>query len=339
MLKAVLESPGNIVFSEAEIPQPKDDEVLIEVERMGICGSDIHAYHGKHPFISCPVLMGHEFSGTVAKTGKNVKGFDIEERVAIMPQITCDRCYQCRSGRYNICDTLKVIGCQSDGGAQEYIAVDSSLVFKLPEKMSFDYGAMIEPAAVGVHAVRRAGDVKGLAVLVLGAGTIGNLTAQAAKALGAKNVMITDLSSQKLETAKKCGIKNTVNVSIQDLEHEIRRIFGEDKADVIFECVGIEAVIGQAVSIARKGSDIIVVGVYGKKPSVDMGLVQDKELRLTGTLMYVKEDYDTAAQLISEGEISLDPLITKHFKFNEYGRAFEFIEENKNNAMKILIDY
>jgi L-iditol 2-dehydrogenase len=231
-----------------------------------------------------------------------------------------------------------VIGCQADGAAREYIPVDHQLVVKLPLGMGFDSGAMVEPVAVGVHAVKRLGDIGGMNLLVLGAGPIGNLTAQSAKGLGAKSVLITDISDYRLEIAKKCGIDHAVNVSFENLEARAEEFFGPDGADAILECVGIEDTIASAIQLARKGTDIVVVGVFGQKPKLDIGLVQDKELRLIGTLMYKAEDYRMAIERIQANDVSLEPLISRHFPFEDYPKAFAFIEQHQDMAMKVLID-
>jgi len=267
-----------------------------------------------------------------------VESFSVLDRVTVMPQLVCGECYPCRHGNYHICDDLKVIGCQADGAAREYIPVDQKLVVKLPDGLSCDHGALIEPAAVGVHAVRRLGDVDGMNILVLGAGPIGNLTAQSAKSLGAKSILITDISNYRLEVAGNCGIDHCVNVASENLEAKVDESFGPDRADAILECVGAEETIADAVRLARKGTDIVVVGVFGNKPCLDIGLVQDKELRLIGTLMYKSEDYSTAIELIHSGKISLDPLISKHFPFEDYPKAFEFIKGNMDKTMKVVID-
>ena len=338
MLQAILEQPEKIIFREVEKPLVGQGRVLIQVKRIGVCGSDIHAYYGKHPYIQCPIVQGHEFSGQIVEKGKGVKNFAFGDNVTVMPQLTCGQCYPCTHGNYHICNELKVIGCQAEGAAQEYIAVDQKLVLKLPEGMSYDQGAMVEPVAVGAHAVGRLGNVKGMNIIVLGAGPIGNLTAQVAKGLGAKSVMITDLSDYRLQIAKKCGIDFVVNVSQKNLLEVLGRSFGESRADAILECVGVQATIEQAIKIARKGTDIIVVGVFSGKPTVDIGLVQDKELRLIGTLMYKEEDYRTAVRLIQSGKVHLKSLMSKHFPFKDYGKAYQFIEQNRDQTLKVFID-
>jgi len=197
---------------------------------------------------------------------------------------------------------------------------------------------MIEPVSVAVHALSRAGSLDGLKVVVLGAGTIGNLVGQVARASGAKGVIITDVSEYKLEKARACGFEHVVNSQREDLGQAILNTFGPDKADLILECVGVQDTITQAVSNARKGSTIVVVGVFGKKPLVDLGLVQDRELSLLGTLMYQKKDYVRAIELVANGKLCLDTMVTHRFAFQDYLKAYETIEASGGNYMKVMID-
>jgi len=338
MIQVILTKPKNIVIKEIEKPRPGPGEVLIKVKRIGICGSDIHAYYGEHPFIGYPIVQGHEFSGKIAELGDGVSNFKIGDKVTVMPQLTCGECYQCLHDDYHICDNLKVIGCQVNGGAQEYISIPAELAIKLPENIDYNLGAMVEPLAVGVHAARKLSKVENRKFLVLGAGPIGNLTSQVLKALGADSIMITDICDFRLNIAQECGADYIVNVKKQDLEMEIKEKFGEAKADSIIECVGSEDTINQAISLARKGSEIIVVGVFRNKPVVNFGLVQDRELKIQGSLMYKKIDYDIAIDFIQSKKVKLEPLITAHFSLKEYAEAYRFIENNKERTMKVLID-
>jgi L-iditol 2-dehydrogenase len=231
------------------------------------------------------------------------------------------------------------MGFQTGGAAQEFFVVDADKVLKVPDHVSLDQAAMIEPVSVAVHALARAKeDLEGKRVLALGAGTIGNLVAQVAKASGAEAVMITDISDYKLEKARECGIDFAVNPLEDDLEQAILRDFGPSRVDLILECVGVQETITQAVEVARKGTTIVVVGVFGQKPKVDLGLVQDRELSLVGTLMYQKRDYERAIQLIADGQLCLDLMVTHHFLFQEYLSAYQTIEEAEGNIMKVMID-
>jgi L-iditol 2-dehydrogenase len=221
--------------------------------------------------------------------------------------------------------------------ASEYFVVDAKKALALPDEMSFEHGAMIEPLAVAVHAVRRAGDVAGKKILVLGGGPIGNLVAQTAKAMGAEAVVISELSKYRLEVAEKCGVR-TIDAKNEDVFEEIIKHFGKDRADVIFECIGINVTINQAIDYARKGSTIVVVGVFGDLANVNMGYVQDHELALLGSAMYREEDYIKAIELVNKGLIEFDVLITHRVKFEDYMKAYEIVDEQRDYAMKVMIE-
>ena len=338
MLQATMTSPGTIEINEVPRPRPAAGEVLIEVKRIGVCGSDIHVYHGLHPYTSYPVVQGHEVGGVVAETGSGVTGFEPGDKVVFMPQVTCGVCYPCRHGMYHICDNLKVMGFQTSGAAQEFFPVKAEMVLKLPEHMTLDEAALIEPISVAAHAVSRSGGVEGKKVVVLGAGTIGNLVAQVSRASGAADVIITDVSDYKVDKAHQTGFAHAVNTNQENLNEAILKYFGPDKADVMFECVGAQATITQAVNYARKGSTIVVVGVFGKVPEVNLGFVQDRELSLIGTLMYQKKDYERAIDLAANGKLQLGPMVTQRFPFKRYLEAYEMIEASHGDYLKVMID-
>jgi L-iditol 2-dehydrogenase len=338
MLQSIMTEPGKIEFRDIKRPEIGSDEILMQTKRIGVCGSDIHVFHGLHPYTSYPIVQGHEVSGVVAAVGENVEGFSVGDKITFTPQVTCGECYPCQHDMYHICETLKVMGFQTDGSGQEYFPLPAWNAIKLSDDFSLDHAALIEPIAVAVHALQRGGEVRGKKVLVLGAGTIGNLTAQTAKALGAESVMITDISEYKLEKAKACGIDFVINSAEDDLTQAVATDFGPTKADMILECVGVQQTVDQAVENARKGTTIVIVGVFGDKPTVDLGLVQDRELSLVGTLMYKKEDFEKAVELISEGKMCLDDLVTHRFTFEQYLDAYHTIEESNGEYMKVMID-
>lgn len=338
MQQAVMTQPGVIEFHDVPKPKVKEDEVLIEVKRIGVCGSDIHVYHGLHPYTSYPVVQGHEVAGIVAEVGEGVSGFTPGDHVVFMPQVTCGQCYPCRHGMYHICDNLKVMGFQTGGAAQEFFPVRAEMVLKVPDAVPLDQAAMIEPVSVAVHALSRAGSVEGKKVVVLGAGTIGSLVAQVARASGAADVLVCDIAPYKIAKAHTCGFEHVINLQETDLGQAILQYFGPDKADVMLECVGVQDTITQAVANARKGSTIVVVGVFGKKPVVDLGLVQDRELSLIGTLMYQKRDYERAIDLVAHGKLCLEPMITHRFAFRDYLKAYQTIESSGGDYLKVMID-
>jgi L-iditol 2-dehydrogenase len=284
-------------------------------------------------------VQGHEVSGIVADLGDDVEGLAIGDMVTIIPQETCGECYPCRHGMYHICESLKVLGFQTEGTAQEYYAADADKVLKIPDGISLDHAAMIEPIAVAVHALGRGGDVSGKNVLVLGAGTIGNLVAQSARAMGANACMITDLQDYRLAKALACGIDFAINPSSEELSAAIVRDLGPDRADLILECVGAQGTIDDAIDNARKGTTIVVVGVFGEKPCVDLGLVQDRELSLVGTLMYRKPDWVKAIDLVAKGKMNLNPMVTHRVPFDEFLSAYELIEEAQGQSLKVMVTF
>ena len=338
MLQQVMTAPGKIEFREIETPVPKAGEVLIRIMKIGVCGSDIHVWHGKHPFTSYPVTQGHEVSGEIAALGAGVENLEVGQKVTIQPQVVCGKCYPCRHGKYNLCETLKVMGFQTTGVASEYFAVDAAKVTPLPQEMSFDEGAMIEPLAVAVHAVRKFGDMQGMRVAVLGAGPIGILVAQAAKGMGAESVLITDISDLRLEKSRQCGVDFCVNTREADFGEALVSSFGPDKADVIYDCAGNNVTMGQAIRCARKGSTIILVAVFAGMAEVDLAVLNDHELDLNTTMMYRNEDYLEAIELVRAGKVDLKPLISKHFAFCDYAEAYRYIDENRETTMKVIID-
>ncbi len=338
MIQQVMTEPGKIVFREVETPRPKAGEVLVKIMRIGVCGSDIHVWHGKHPFTKYPVTQGHEVSGEIAALGDGVTGFALGQKVTIQPQVVCGKCHPCRHGKYNLCEELKVMGFQTTGVASEYFAVDAAKVTPLPETMSFDEGAMIEPLAVAVHALNRFGDMRDMRVAVLGAGPIGILVAQAAKGMGAESVLITDVSDIRLEKAKECGVDFCVNTARTDFGDALVQAFGPDKADVIYDCAGNDVTMGQAIQYARKGSTIILVAVFADLAKVDLAVLNDHELDLNTTMMYRNEDYLEAIRLVNVGKVRLQSLISKHFAFADYAEAYRYIDANRQSTMKVIMD-
>ena len=338
MIQQLMTAPKEITFREVDIPEPGPDQVLVKIKRIGVCGSDIHVFHGMHPYTKYPVTQGHEVSGKIVKLGQYVSNLQVGQRVTIEPQVFCGRCHPCLHGKYNLCENLKVMGFQTVGTASEYFAVDASKITPLPEGMSYNEGAMIEPLAVTVHAGKRFADKKGAKVAVLGAGPIGILLSQAVKALGAAEVMITDISEKRLELAKSVGADYAINTAKEDFGEALVACFGPDKADVIYDCAGNDITMNSAIQNARKGSTIILVAVFAKMANVDLAKLNDSELDLNTSMMYRHEDYVDALRFVNEGKIQLKPLESAHFAFKDYQKAYEYIDANREMTMKVLID-
>lgn len=337
MLRSRLVEPERVILEEVEKPAPRKGEVLVQVATCGICGSDIHAYYGRHPFIKCPIVQGHEFSGIVTELGEDVKTVVIGQRVTVIPHLVCGKCYGCQLGRSNLCENLKFTGCQSSGAMAEYLAVPSEMTVNLPEEIDFEEGALIEPLAVGVHALRRSNLEQRERVLIYGAGPIGLLTLQVAKAKGAGEIIIVELSDLRLKKAKELGASYIINPSKENVGEYIKTHFPQRGVDLIFECVGANSTIQEAVEVARKGTQIVVVGVFGKEVPIKMGWVQDHELDLLGSCSYLREDFREAIELIQKKKVNVKSLITNRFPLTKVAQAYKLIEKQKDKTLKVLL--
>ncbi len=339
MRQAIMISPGNIEFIDVKAPQIlKPHEVLLKIQRIGICGSDIHVFHGEHPATPYPVVQGHEYSATVEAVGEKVTKAKPGMKATARPQLVCGECGPCKRGQYNACQNLKVQGFQAPGVAQDYFIVTEDRLVVLPDSLTFEQGAMVEPAAVGAHSTSRTTGVKGKNVVVSGAGTIGNLVAQFAKARGAKKVLITDISDYRLQIARECGIESTLNVSETSVKEGIKSYFGDEGFQVGFEAAGVQSSLDFLIANVEKGGDVVILGVYAKNPEINMYYVGEHELNLFGSMMYRHEDYEEAVSMIANGKINTEPLISRHFPFNQYMEAYEYIEHQRDKTMKVMID-
>ncbi|MCD6377065.1 MAG: alcohol dehydrogenase catalytic domain-containing protein [Caldisericaceae bacterium] len=350
MKQAVMIKPGKIEIRDVPEPKPGKGEVLLRIKRIGVCGSDIHVWHGKHPYTSYPVVQGHEFSGIVEEVGEGVENIRVGSKATAVPQIVCGKCGPCLRGDYHICDNLKVEGFQAPGVAQELFVTTTKKIVPLPDSFSFEDGALVEPASCAVHAVNRIAILQGKDgrqfggwpienknVVVFGGGPIGNLVAQVARAKGA-NVLISEISDFRLEVAKQCGLENVTNPKRESFKKAIMRVFGDKGFEIGFECVGIEQTMQDAIENIQKGGTIIVMGVFAEHPRVNLGFVQDRELKLIGTLMYKYEDYLEAVDLINSDKIVTRPLYSKHYPFTDYEEAYRYIDKQRDKVMKVFID-
>lgn len=341
MRQVVLTAPKTLEFREVadlKAADLKADEILINVKHIGICGSEIHSYHGLHPATFYPVVQGHEYSGIVVAVGSDVKTVKVGDKATGRPQLVCGECGPCRRGQYNVCQNLRVQAFQADGAAQDLFIVPEDRAVRIPDDMPLEYAAMVEPVAVGAHASSRPHDLAGRNVVVSGAGTIGNLIAQFAKARGAKRVVITDVSDLRLAKARECGIEYTVNVAKQNLGEALNEIFGDEGFSVGFEVAGVEVSVRSLMELIEKGGDVIIVGVHAKDPAISMFYLGEHELNLIGSMMYRHEDYLKAVEEIESGRINLKPLISNRFTFEQYDEAYKFIDANRETSMKVMID-
>ncbi len=338
MKAAILNKAGVFDIKNVSYPEIGADEVLIKVMACGICGSDLHAYKGLSPDIKPPIILGHEFAGSVAKKGRNVKNVKIGDRVCVEPLSTCGGCYFCKKGEYNRCMYLGLIGCQFNGAFAEYCSVNKKWLHKLPENISYEEGAMMEPLAVAVHNVDRySGIRKGETAVIFGAGTVGNLVMQILKIKGISKVIVVDLVDWRLDLARKLGADVTLNFSNKNVVSEVLNITGGIGVDVVFEAAGNNEVLNQAIKIVRKGGEIILIGVY-ENPIVKFNVMDIvfTELILKGSAIYCN-DFETAIQLASHGKVNLKPLISNVLSLDEIDSAFKSAIKKVEPTLKILI--
>lgn len=339
MRQAIMVAPGVIEYRNITEPENiNDNEILLRIKKIGICGSDIHVYHGEHPAVQYPVVQGHEYSAVVEATGRNVTKAKPGTKATARPQLVCGICGPCKRGQYNICKNLKVQGFQSPGAAQDLFVVPEERLVVLPDLMTFEQGAMIEPSAVGAHATNHAGDLHGKNVVISGAGTIGNLVAQFAKIRGARKVLITDISDYRLRIAKMCGIEGVLDVARTTFEKGVKAYFGDEGFHVGFEAAGVQNSLDALICFVENGGDIVIIGVYAENPVMNMYYVGEHELNVYGSMMYRQEDYEFAVKMITSGKIITAPLITCSFPFEEYLDAYHYIDEKGHKIMKVMID-
>ena len=332
-------SPGVIEYRDiAEPGKLKENEILLRIKKIGVCGSDIHVFHGKHPATPYPVVQGHEYSAVVEAVGQNVTRVRPGMKATARPQLVCGECGPCKRGQYNACQKLKVQGFQAPGVAQDLFVVPEDRIVPIPDTMTLEQGAMIEPAAVGAHSTGRASGLKGKNVVVSGAGTIGNLVAQFALARGAAKVLITDISDYRLNIARQCGIEGTLNVKDLTFEEGVKTYFGDEGFQVGFEAAGVQSSLDVLMQFVEKGGEIVILGVYSQNPVVNMFYLGEHELNVFGSMMYRHEDYEAAVEMIASGKIITAPLLSISFPFSKYLDAYQYIESQGDKSMKVMID-
>lgn len=339
MRQAVMITPGVIEYRDIPVPGPlKEHEILLRIKKIGVCGSDIHVFHGKHPATPYPVVQGHEYSAVVEAVGSGVSKVKPGMKATARPQLVCGKCGPCKRGQYNACQELKVQGFQAPGVAQDLFVVTEDRIVPFSDSMTFEQGAMIEPTAVGAHSTNRSGNLAGKNVVVSGAGMIGNLVAQFARARGAKKVLITDVSDFRLGIARRCGIELTANVKTDAFADIVKSAFGAEGFQTGFEAAGVQASLDVLMQHVEKGGDVVILGVYSQNPVVNMFYLGEHELNVFGSMMYRQEDYEAAAAMIASGKIITEPLLTRSFPFSEYIDAYHFIEKQSDQTMKVMID-
>lgn len=341
MKVAVMTDIGKMDFVERDIPTPADDEVLVKLEYVGICGSDLHYYEtGRigNFIVKPPFVLGHEPGGTVVEVGKNVKHLKVGDRVALEPGKTCGHCEFCKTGKYNLCpDVIFFATPPVDGVFQEYVAHEAALCFKLPDNVSTMEGALIEPLAVGFHAANQGGAHAGQTAVVMGAGCIGLVSMMALKAEGVSTVYVVDVMQKRLDKALELGATAVINGREQDTVQAIMELTEGRGCDLCIETAGTEITCQQAIKIAKKGSTIVFVG-YGKNDltSIPLNMALDKELTFK-TIFRYRHIYPMAIEAVAAGRVNLKGIVTNVFDFDDIQNAMDSSVNNKADIVKAVI--
>lgn len=341
MKAAVMTDIGQIGFTEKPKPVPGDDEVLVKLEYVGICGSDLHYYESGRIgdyIVEPPFVLGHEPGGIVEQVGKNVAHLKIGDKVALEPGKTCGKCRFCKEGKYNLCpDVIFFATPPVDGVFQEYVAHDASLCFKLPDNVSTLEGALIEPLAVGFHAAIQGEAQAGQKAIVFGAGCIGLVTMMALKARGITNVVVVDVMEKRLEKALELGAFAVINSSGEDVAVRSLELTGGEGFDLAVETAGTEITAAQCIQTVRKGAVIVLVG-YGKSGMMNlpMSLALDKEVTFKTVFRY-RHVYPIAIEAVSSGQVNLKGIVTHQFEFDQLQEAMDRCVKDKANIVKAII--
>ena len=346
----VLHGIRDVRIEQRPIPEPGPGEVLVRVKRVGICGSDVHYLaHGRigNAVVREPMVLGHESSGVVEEIGSTATALNVGDRVAIEPGRTCGSCFYCKTGRYNLCPNVRFMASPPvDGSLCEYVAWPADLLFPLPDSLTFEEGAMMEPLAVGLWAAER-GEVRpGDSVAVFGCGPIGLVTLQAARVAGASTVIGVDIQDYRLEHARRMGATHVLNdtdgTALEQLRSITSGLRGVGAAhagvDVSYETAGTLPTVRNALGAVRRGGIAVLVGSPPtREVEIDLVATTRGEIDIRGQFRYAN-CYPRAIALVSSGQVDVASLVTHHFPLSRAYEALEFAETHKSESLKVVVD-
>ena len=308
MLQVTVNEPGRFTVGEAAPPEAGAGEALVRIRRIGVCGTDLHAFRGRQPFFSYPRILGHELAGEVAAVGENDRGLAVGDRVAVEPYVACGECRPCRSGRYNCCARLEVLGVHRDGGMREWLSVPVRLLHR-SDTLSPEQLALIETLGIGYHAVERAALAEGEWAVVIGTGPIGLATIQFAALAGAR-VIAVDVNPARLEFSRRLGVEHTVDASAEPLA-AVEEITGPELAHCVFDATGNLESIGGSIRFAGPGGRVVMVGLAQGAFATDDPLFHRRELTLHASRNSAGA-FPALIRLMEEGRVDTSPWITHH---------------------------
>ena len=341
MKAAVMTELGKVEIQQKEVPKPSEDEVLVKIECVGICGSDLHYFESGRIgdfIVEMPFILGHEAAGTVVALGSAVKHLKIGDRVALEPGKTCGHCKACKAGQYNLCDDVVFFATPPvDGVFQEYVAHEENLCFKLPDHVSAMEGALIEPLAVGIHAANQGGAHLGQTAVVTGAGCIGLVTVLALKAMGVSKVIVVDVVQKRLDKALELGADAVINGSETDTVKEILKLTDGKGQDLGIETAGTQVTAAQLMKAAKKGATIVFVGYSATgEMTLPIGTALDKELDMKTVFRY-RNIYPMAIEGVASGKIDIKKIVTNTFTLDQIQEALDACVKNKTEIVKGVI--
>ena len=331
-----------IEVGEAPMPVIGPDDVMIKVQSVGVCGSDLHYYHTGSIgdfVVKPPFILGHEAAGVIEQVGENVKNLKPGDRVCMEPGIPCMKCEECLTGNYNLCKDVKFWATPPyDGVLSEHISHPAAFTFKIPDNMSFTEGALVEPLAIGLHACNTGGVKLGQTVAIVGAGCIGLVTLMAAKAYGATRIIVGDVLDKRLEKARELGAI-TVNTKEEDFAKKVMEITEGRGADVCIDCAGFSATVDACLSSAKPAGRIVIVGLgQDHVDGFNTGIMSVKELTVKSIFRY-RNLYPTAINAIADGRINVGAIVSHRFKFDDTINAFATCHKDIRNVVKGVIEY
>lgn len=341
MKVAIMTDVAKVELTERDIPKPKADEVLVRVEYVGVCGSDLHYYEngGIGPnIVKPPFVLGHEAGGTVVEVGEAVTHLKVGDRVALEPGKTCGHCEFCKTGRYNLCpDVIFFATPPIDGVFQEYVAHEAGLCFKIPDNMDTMEAALIEPLSVGFHAARQGDARLGMTAVVTGAGCIGLVSMMALKAMGVTRIIAVDVMKKRLDKAMELAATDVINGKEQDTVQEVLKLTGGMGPDLVIETAGSEVTTRQAIQFCKKGGTIVLVGYSASgEMKLPMSTALDKELTFKTVFRY-RHIYPLAIEAVASGRVNLKGIVTDVFPLDDIQNAMDQSVKNKADIVKSVI--
>ncbi len=338
----VLSSYNNLEYKQVEKPQIRPDEVLVRIEAVGICGSDVHGIDGSTGRRIPPLIMGHEAAGVIEEAGAEVDNYKPGERVTFDSTLYCGHCRYCRQGKINFCENRKVLGVACDeysqqGAFAEYINIPAHILYRLPKEVSFQEGAMVEPLSVAAHAVEITPIAFGDTAVVIGAGVIGLLTLQVLRSSGCSRVYVADIDDSRLHTALELGARETFNTKQVELSEEIIRRTGGLGADCAFDAVGLQETTNASIYSVHKGGTVTIIGNLSPKAELPLQYLVSRQIRLQGSNASAGE-YPACIEMIQNGQIALEPLMSKVAPLSEGAQWFRELYRGGSGLFKVILE-